>query len=54
MIVCIDPLDGILLQSVGYGPRCGLSKPSDFIEAVTRLQRTTDRDGRTRSRCFAF
>jgi hypothetical protein len=54
IIIYIRRLDAILLQSVGYGSRRALPKPSDFVERVTRLQQATGRDARTCSRCLTF
>jgi hypothetical protein len=48
---CFDPT---LLESIGYGSRRGVEKPSDFVERVNQLERDTGQDRRTCSRCLIF
>jgi hypothetical protein len=43
-----------LFESIGYGSRRGVEKPSDFVERVNRLERDTGQDRRTCSRCLIF
>jgi hypothetical protein len=52
--VYLRPFDRSLLESIGYGSRSGVEKPSDFLERVNELESSTGQDRRICSRCLIF